>query len=125
MIHSYMSRNIKYMAIDSQVCLHRQLFTDPANCISALQGLWRYREALIRIGGMSDCCQCVSTYSVGCVHHCQLPQHHCLCHNGRENLPLACLPTPTPPRPLPIIHLLIDNTHDITGVAKYYLKYQQ
>ena len=55
------------------------------------------------------------------MHFCHLlrTQHHCLCPNGRKNLPSACPPTP-PFLPLshPQTHPLINDTRDITGVAR-------
>ena len=64
----------------------------------------------------------VSTYPVDCVHLCHLlrAQHHCLCPNGREDLPLAC--PPSHPHSLPS---LIRDICDITRVATNYLNNQR
>ena len=109
------SRNIKYMAIDSQVCFHRWFFANPVKpswCITGPVeplGCTNQNRCGIKLLPMST-----STYPVDYIHLCHLlrAQHYCLCSNGREDPPLACPPTPTTFCPL------IHDTHDITGVVK-------
>ena len=97
-----MSRNINYVAIDSQVCFHRWLFADPVKLH------WCITEPVGSLGstnqnwlGVKLLPMAVLIYPVVCVHPCRLlrTQHHCLCPNGRENPPSACPPTPTTPAP--------------------------
>ena len=117
MIHSCLSRNIKYVAIDSHVCFHKWLFVNPVKLNWCITGPVEPLECTNQNrSGVKLLPMAVSTYPVDCVRLCQLlrAQHHCLCSNGREGPSLACPPTPTthshPPTPY-------TNTHDITGVV--------
>ena len=92
-----------YVAIDSQVCFYRQLFSNLVRTFSCITG---------PVGPLGSTNQnwwdvkllpiAVLIYPVVCVHLCHLlrTQHHYLCPNGWENPPLACPPTPTIPQPL-------------------------
>ena len=105
------------MAIDSQVCFHRWLFSDPVKlhwCI-----MWPVESLGHNWLGAKLLPMSISNYPMDCVHLCCLlrAQYHCLCPNGGEGLPSTCSPTTTPP--LPAAHtLLIHSTQDITGVIK-------
>ena len=124
-----LSRNIKYMSTDSQVCFHGWLFASPIQLHWYITGMWSHWGALIRIGGVLNFCQCPSvlTYPVDCVHLCHLlrAQHHCLCPNGRENLPLACSPTPlyTTPVTLQGLQKTIAKTSSKCCVAEFAMKH--
>ena len=97
-----LSRNINYVAIDSQVCFHRCLFANPVKlhcCItepvrplgSTNQNWWDAKLLLMA----------VSIYPVDYTHLCYLlrTQHHCLYPNvGRTHLWLAHPPPPLPAR---------------------------
>ena len=100
MIRSCTVQKHHYMAMDSQVCLHRWLFVDP------VKPRWSITGPVGSLGstnqnwlGFKLLPMAVLIYPVICVHSCHLlrTQHHCLCSNGREreNLSLACPPTPT------------------------------
>ena len=127
-INDALSRNINYVAIHSQVCFHRQLFANavkPHQCITGLVGpLGSTIQSWcdVKLLTMS-----VSAHPVGCVHICHLlrGQRYCQCPNGGEP-PLACPPTlPPPTHPLYMTRVILqDDTHDITGVVKIYLKKQ-
>ena len=109
------------MAVDSQVCFHRQLFvnqvklsvciTGPVGQLGSTNQNWLYAKLLP---------MAISTYSVVCVHPCHLlrAQHHCVWPSGREGLPLACPPTPSPSCPSPTPKTLISAICDITGIVK-------
>ena len=83
-----------------QVCFHRWLFADPVK---------PRRYIIGPVGPLGTTSQnwwgarllpmAVSIYPVDCVHLCHLrrAQHHCLCSNGRENPPSACIPCPLHP----------------------------
>ena len=92
-----LSTNINCMAIDSQVCFHRQLFADPVKpswCITGPVGpLGNTNQNWL---GAKLLPIAVSIYPVVCVHLCHLlrAQHHCLWPNGREGPPSACPPIP-------------------------------
>ena len=109
------------MAIDTQVCFHRQLFADPVKpswCITGPVGpLWNTNQNWL---GARLLPMAVSIYPVVCVYLCCLlgTQHHCLWPNGREGLPSACPPTPTTHHLPPTHPSLISDTHDIMGVVK-------
>ena len=107
MIYSCTIHGINYLAIDGQVCFHRQLFADPVKpcwCITGPVGPlgstnqnWLCTKLLPMI---------VLIYPVVCVHSCRLlgTQHYCLCSSGKEGPPSACPPTPTSPLPPPYKH---------------------
>ena len=130
--------DINYLAIDSQVCFHGQLFANPVKpswcIIGPVQLVLPSGPTVGPLGSTNQNWLCakllpmvVSIYSVVCVHSCHLlgTQNYCLWSNGKEGLPLACPPTPTTPTPFPLTHSLISVICDITGVVKNYLKNQQ
>ena len=106
---------------DSQVYFHRWLFANPVKPCWCIMGPMKPLGSTNQNWrGVKLLPMPILTYPADCVHICHLVkmQYHCLCPNGRENPPLACPPTPTTPAPLPPTHLLIQDTHDITGVVK-------
>ena len=110
MIYTHaLPKNIHYLAIDIQVCFHRFPFTYPIKqhwCI-----MYRIMEPLGSTNQNWLCARllpiAILIYPVDCVHLCHLlrKQHHCLCSNGKKNLPLACPPTRIPPPTLYSWHL--------------------
>ena len=96
--------HINCVAIDIQVCFHRQFFANlvkPSWCITGPVGpLGSTNQNWL---GAKLLPMPVSIYPVVCVHPCCLlrAQHHCLWPDSRESLPSACTPTPTTPRLLP------------------------
>ena len=102
------------MAIDSQVCFHRQLFANtvkPSWCITGpMEPLGSTNQNWC---GVKLLPMLILAHSVDCVRLCHLlrAMHHCLCPNGREGPPSACPPPLTHPP-------LILDTRDITGVVK-------
>ena len=103
-----LSRNIKFVAIDSQIYFHRWLSADPVKlpwCITGpLEHLGSTNQnwCSVKLLPVS-----VSSSPVDCVHLCRLlaAWGHGLCPiyiaNGRVGTPLACPPSPTTPYPPP------------------------
>ena len=91
---------ISYLAIDSQVCFYRQLFSNPVKlcwCITGPVGpLGSTNQNWL---GAKLLPMAILIYPVVCVHSCCLlrTQHHCLWPNGREDSSLAWPPNPTTP----------------------------
>ena len=97
--------NLKnHMAIDRQVYFYKQLFANPVKLP------WCITGPVEPLGSTNQNCLSVEllpmhmfvlTYPADCVHLYRLleTQSHCLCPNGRVNLPLACPPTHTTSRP--------------------------
>ena len=109
-----LSRSINCVAMNSQVCFHRQPLSNHVNCVGALQDLWALWEALIRIGEVPNCCQWPSQSVLWIVYISVIYWEHsttvCALMVGRTCLRLAL---PCPP-PLALIH----DTHGIIGVIK-------
>ena len=97
-----LSTNIICVAIDSQVCFHKWLFTDPVKpswCITGpVDPLGSINQNWL---GAKLLPMAVSIYPVVCVHPCRLlrAQHHYLWTDGRKDPPSACSPAPTNPPP--------------------------
>ena len=125
-----MPKHTKHMAKDGQVCFHRRLFADPVKpqrCTtepvrSLVDGINK------DVGDAKLLLITTSVYPVDCACICPLlkTQHHCLCPNGRCNLPLASHPPPLPlPPSHPPTYHLIHAIPDITITVKKLLKIQQ
>ena len=98
-----LSRNIKWVAIHSQVCFHRWLFSNPVKphwCITGLVGpLGSTNQSWC---GVKLLTMSVPAYPVGCVRMCRLLGDSTTVRAlmaGRTCLQLAhpCLPTTPPP----------------------------
>ena len=92
------------MAKDGQVCFHRRLFADPVKPQRCTTEPVRPLDGINKdVGGAKLLLMTTSVYPVDCACICPLlkTQHHCLCPNGRCNLPSASHPPPPPPYPLP------------------------
>ena len=91
-------RNIKYLTIDGQICLHRQLYADAVEPL-ALRGI--NRIAL----GTKLFLMAVLAHPVDCMSSCQIlkAQHCCLSPNGCVNSPTAPYLLPPPSYPS-IVH---------------------
>ena len=121
------SRNLKCMAIISQVCFHRWLFCWPCKTeLVHYRACWPTGCINQNWLGTKLLPMAVSIYLVVCVHPCRLlrAQRHCLWPNGREGPPSVCHLPPPPPHSPPT-HLFIRAIRDITRVVKNYLKNQQ
>ena len=106
------------MAKDGQVCFHRRLFSDPVKPQRCITEPVRPLDGINKdVGGAKLLLTTTSAYPVHCACICPLLkiQHHCLCPNGRCNLPPASHP---PPPPLPPTHPLIHTIPDITVAVK-------
>ena len=99
----------------SQVCFHRQLFPDPVKLHRCVTGPV---EPLIRIGGMSDYCQCPSWPILWIVYISVVDRGHgtivCVLMARKTHLPTSTSPVPSHPPTHPFIHDICD----ITGVVK-------
>ena len=83
------------------------LFPTLLNHVGPLQGAWGHWGALIRLHGVSACCQRpVSVYHVDCGCFCALLGTHCCCLSpcGWYGPPSAPHPPPPPALPLPSTH---------------------
>ena len=96
-----LSKNIKCVAINSQVCFHRWLLAGPNWCIT--KPVEPLESANQNWRGVTLLPMSVSSHPVDRVHLCHLlrAQHHCLCSNDREVPPSACSPTSPPSSYLP------------------------
>ena len=107
------------MAKDGQVCFHRRLFADPVKPQRCTTEPVRPLDGINKdVGGAKLLLTTTFAYPVDCA--CIWPllktQHHCLCPNGRCNLPSASHP-PLPP-PHPLIHTIPDITVAVKKVAQ-------
>ena len=89
-------------AKDGQVCFHRRPFANPVKPQRCTTEPVRSLDGINKdVGGAKLLLTTTSVYPVHCACICPLlkTQHHCLCPNGRCNLPLASHPPPPPPPP--------------------------
>ena len=90
-------RCTKHMAKHGQVCFHRRLFANPAKPRRCTTEPVRPLDGINKdVSGAKLLLMTTSVYHVDCACFCPLlkTQHHCLCPNGRCNLPLASHPPP-------------------------------
>ena len=110
------------MAKDGQVCFHRRLFADPVKPQRCTTEPVRPLDGINKdVGGAKLMLMTTSVYPVDCACICPLlkTQHHCLCPNGRCNLPSASHPPPLPQAPpTPFIHAIPDITVTVKKVAQ-------
>ena len=110
------------MAKDGQVCFHRRLFADPVKPQRCTTEPVRPLDGINKdVGGAKLLLTTTSVYPVDCACICPLlkTQHHCLCPNGKCNLPSASHPPPHPlPSAYPLIHVIPDITVAVKKVAQ-------
>ena len=107
------------MAKDGQVCFHRRFFANPVKPQRCTTDPVRPLDGINKdMGGAKLLLTTTSVYPVDCTCICPLlkTRHHCLCSNGRCNLPSASHPPPPPAHPL--IHAIPDITVTLKNVAQ-------
>ena len=104
------------MAKDGQVCFLGKLFADPVKPQRCTTEPVRPLDGINKdVGGAKLLLTTTAVYPVDCACICPLlkTHHHCLCPNGRCNLPSASHP---PPHPL--IHAIPDITVAVKKAAQ-------
>ena len=106
------------MAKDGQVCFHRRPFAGPVKPQRCTTEPVRPLDGTNKdVGGAKLLLTTTSAYLVHCACICPLPktQLHCLCPNGRCNLPSA---SHSPPPTHSLIHTIPDITVTVKKVAQ-------
>ena len=111
------------MTKDAQRCFHRMFFADPVKPQRCTTEPVRPLDGINKdVGGAKLLLRTTSVYPVDCACICPLlkTQHHCLCPNGRCNLPSASHPPLSPPSHPhhPLIHAIPDITIAVKKVAQ-------